>query len=58
MWGTKVENQKIDLLLMRAQLKSGDLESIRNIASAIRSAKQDAYSKIILTFNPQTLDFY
>jgi len=58
MWGTKVENQKIDLLLMRAQLKNGDLENVRNIASAIRSAKQDTYSKIILTCNPQTLDFY
>ena len=58
MWGIDMENQSIDLLIMRAKLKNGDPENIEKVATALRLDKQRDYQKIILTSNPQTLDFY
>ena len=58
MWGIDMENQSIDLLIMRAKLKNGDPENIEKVATALRLDKQHDYQKIILTSNPQTLDFY
>lgn len=43
---------------MRAKLKAEALQNIDNICSTLRAAKQDAFQKIILTCNTQTLDFY
>jgi hypothetical protein len=53
-----MKDQLTNFVLMRAKLKDGSPESIREIASALRLAKQADYSKIILTSNTQTLDFY
>lgn len=58
MWGTKVSDQNCYLVLMRAKLKAEALQNIDNICSTLRAAKQDAFQKIILTCNTQTLDFY
>ncbi len=53
-----MENQPINLLIMRAKLKSGDSQSIEKVAATLRLDKQNEYQKIILTSNEQTLDFY
>ena len=53
-----MENQLVNLLIMRAKLKSSDLESIEKLASAIRLNKLVEYQEIILTSNTETLDFY
>lgn len=51
-------NQLSNIVLMRAKLKEKSSKSIREISSALRLAKQVDYSKVILTSNAQTLDFY
>jgi hypothetical protein len=53
-----MRDQLTNFVLMRAKLKDGSTESIREISSAIRHEKQSDYSKIILSMNAQTLDFY
>ena len=53
-----MKDQLTNFVLMRAKLKDGSPERIREIASALRLVKQADYSKIILTSNDQTLDFY
>ena len=53
-----METQITNLVVIRAKLKSGATESIKEISSAIRLAKQKDYQKIILTSNAETLDFY
>ena len=55
---TRMGDQLSHLVLMRAKLKDGSPESIRETASALRLAKQSEFSKVILTSNAQTLDFY
>jgi hypothetical protein len=58
MWGTKMEAQISNLLLMRAKLQNEAPVSVSEISSAIRLAKLNDYQKIILTSNAETLDFY
>ena len=53
-----MKDQLTNFVLMRAKLKDRSPESIREIASILRLTKQADYSKIILTSNTQTLDFY
>jgi hypothetical protein len=53
-----MKDQLTNFVLMRAKLKDGSPENIREISSAIRHTKQSDYSKIILSINAQTLDFY
>lgn len=48
----------INIVLVRAKLKSSSPEAMSEISAAIRLAKQDTFQKIILTCNAQTLDFY
>jgi len=51
-------DQLSHLVLMRAKLKDSSPESICETASALRLAKQSEFSKVILTSNAQTSDFY
>lgn len=51
-------NQNCQLMLMQAKINSELLHSIADISAALKTAKKDAYQKIILTYNTETLDFY
>jgi hypothetical protein len=49
--------QLVNIVLVRAKLNGNSPENMSEISTAFRLAKQDTFQKMILTCNPQTLDF-